>query len=156
MKRLLPLLLIALSAAGLSARRISTGPGRLAVEADTPVPADTLRPDSAQLRLSGYDKPNSATRETFFATNCHPDSVRISRLRLTFSYFDMSGRQLHEETRTVDCDIPPGATRRLSVPSWDRNNAFHYFRSPAPVRRQSTPYRVASRIDYAIAAPSNE
>lgn len=152
MKRLLPIILILmLGALPLAARRQRTGPARIVPEREAAVELpDTIAVDSLSVRLSGYDKPNAATTETFFCTNLLPDSLTLSGVVVTFEYLDMAGRQLHQETHTIRCDIPPGATRRLSVPSWDRNHAFHYFRSPAPLRRQSTRYKVRSEPKKAI------
>lgn len=107
---------------------------------------DTVR--APQLRFSGYDKPNAASRETFLVTNL--DSLEINGLAVEFVYFDMEGRQLHRASHRLITDIPAGETRMLSVPSWDRNHAFHYFRSPAPKRRSSTPYRVKSDASYVL------
>ncbi len=107
---------------------------------------DTVMP--ARLRFSGYEKPNAALRETFLVTNL--DSLDINGLAVELEYFDMSGRQLHRTSHRLITDIPAGQTRMLSVPSWDRNHSFHYFRSPAPKRRQSTPYKVKSKALYTL------
>lgn len=144
------LLLCLLASFSAGARKHSTGPARVSVPPRVETPCDTIFPSGTQVRLSGYDKPNSATRESFFATNAHPDSVHITELGIIFTYYDMQGRQLHEQQRKVPCSLPPGATRQLTVPSWDRNNAFHYHLSQPPLRRQSTRYRVSSRVIYAL------
>lgn len=107
---------------------------------------DTVR--EASLRFSGYEKPNSALRETFLVTNL--DSLDINGLAVEFEYFDMAGRQLHRASHRLIADVPAGETRMLSVPTWDRNHTFHYFRSPAPLRRQSTPYKVKSKALYTL------
>ncbi|MDE6315658.1 MAG: hypothetical protein K2L71_04245, partial [Muribaculaceae bacterium] len=83
----------------------------------------------------------------FFVTNAMADSCSVVALELTFDYEDMSGRQLHRQTRVVRCDIPSGHTRRLSVPSWDRQHTFYYYMSPAPKRVQATPYVVRSTVE---------
>lgn len=148
MKRLMFILLATLVVFSAGAKRQKTGPGKLAREqsAEPVIVYDTIRP--GMVRCSGYDKPNSATRETFFITNL--DSVDIAGVGLVFEYSDTQGRQLHRVAHTILADIPAGQTRSLSVPSWDRNNAFHYFRSNAPQRRRSTPYQVTSRVDYVL------
>lgn len=131
-------------------RRQNTGPAKVVAPAAEIEAADTIRTDLKGIVLSGYDKPNQAVREAFFVTNNHPDSIGIAELNVTLTYFDLKGRMLHEATHTVKCEIPAGKTHRIEVPSWDRNCAFHYFRSQAPKRRASTPYRVSSQINYIL------
>lgn len=144
MKRLLLILIALLTLVSLSARRQRTGPSRL-----IPPPAesvyDTIAAPEGSLRFSGYDKPNSATRETFFVTNLTEDSIPIEGFIVELEYSDMRGRRLHCATHCVMVSLSAGETQMVSVPAWDRNHAFHYYRSPAPVRRPSTPYRVSSR-----------
>lgn len=115
----------------------------------TPAPVDmydTIRP--AMLRFSGYEKPNAALRETFLVTNL--DSLDLNGLAIELEYLDMENRQLHRASHTIITDIPAGETRMVSVASWDRNHSFHYFRSSAPQRRQSTPYKVKSNALYVL------
>lgn len=152
------LLLVSLS---LSARKQRTGPQQLhPVPAQServepqPVPFDTVfSPSKSEIRFSGYDKPNRATRETFFVTNNLLDSVTIVEIEVTFTYSDMQDRMLHRASQVIKCDIPHGETRKLSVRSWDANNAFHYFRSTPPQRRASSPYKVSSAVKKAIVLP---
>lgn len=151
---LLCLLTVATVAGG--TRRQSTNRGRLkAVTAGYGAPAaapdiivaDTIVPDSSDISIAGYDKPVNASKETFFVIN--RTSRTITSLTITLSYVDMRGRQLHQATHTVECDIPPHQTRMTAVPSWDRQRSFHYHLSGKP-RKQSTPYDVSCRIDSAI------
>lgn len=158
MKMLRPLvilLLMLLVVPAADARRRRTGPAKLrreAAEATTaatlPQIYDTIVPAAGLISCAGYDKPNSATRETFFITNA--DTLDLECVNLTLEYFDMKGRQLHSATHSVSVELPAGQTRSVSVPSWDRNNAFHYFRSAAPKRRRSTPYSVKARVNYLL------
>ena len=145
----------------LSARKQRTGPARLVPEQSmeaVPVQdevsvilSDTLHfPSKSHLRFSGYDKPNRATRETFFVTNNLSDSVTVQEINVSFTYMDMQGRMLHKQSHQIQCEIPPGQTRKLSVRSWDTNNAFHYYRSPAPKRRTSTRYKVTSEVIFVL------
>lgn len=164
MKRILIILAALFLALSLAARKQRTGPSRLTPEPspvveqpdDTPlVTFDTIiSPSKSFVRFSGYDKPNRAVRETFFVTNNLPDSVTIVKIDVEFTYTDMQGRMLHSQPHTIECDIPAGQTRKLSVRSWDSNNAFHYYRSTPPQRRQSTPYKVTSKVTSAIALPN--
>ncbi len=162
MKRLLLLtlagtLLLLLAPTPTGARRIRTGPSRVprstqtATDTATAVNADTiLAPDPDAVRLSGFDKTLRSPSESFFVTNSLPDSSTIIRLTVTFDYFDMQGRQLHSADHTIPCRIPPRATRRLSVPSWDSQHTFYYHRSPAPRRSSATPFTVRSTLRSAI------
>ncbi len=104
------------------------------------------------LKISGYDKPLNSYKESFFATNNSNDT--IIHIQLTFNYFDSQKRQLHSATKNINCTIPPGETRQLSISSWDKQKAFFYYRSPQP-RRQATPYSVTHSIDFVVTTKSN-
>lgn len=145
---------IAVDAAAAS-RRQSTSRGHLKPVAETTatMTSDTVSADTLDITITGYDKPVNATKETFFVVN-HTD-LTLTELTVTFTYSDMQGRQLHQVTHTVSCDIPPSGTRMLTVPTWDRQHTFRYHLS-APTRKQSTPYRVSHRIERVIASPINE
>lgn len=140
---------------GAEARNIRTGPGRLVrdVAADRVSESagrggyDTIVPRrEREVILRGYDKPNAAVRESFFAVNNTADSLTLGGMEIELTYIAMDGRMLHRVTRWVPCDIPPGQTRSLSIPTWDINHAFHYYLTPAPKRKPSEPYRVKSRL----------
>lgn len=154
MKRTLFIALCLLLCFGADAKRRKSGPSKLTrtraeaeMQAEAPVePFDTIRPGF--IRCSGYDKPNSSLRETFFVTNL--DSLGVAGIGLEFEYYDMEGRQLHRASHELAIDVPAGETRAVSVSSWDRNNAFHYYRSEAPKRRRSSAYKVKSRVLYVV------
>ncbi len=116
--------------------------------ADTTVVCDTIITATDSLvAIKGYDKPLNSTKETFFATN--KGKSAIVGINITFNYFDNQNRQLHQVTKTINCSIPPGETRQLSISSWDKQKAFYYYRSPQP-RRQATPYNVTHSIDFVV------
>lgn len=148
-------MLIMFCALAAGAKKIHSGPSKVTVAAPVEE-ADTIRTGLEGIVLSGYDKPNQATREAFFVTNRHADSLTVAELNITLTYSDLQGRMLHQATRSIKCHIPAGATRRVEIPSWDRNCSFHYFRSPAPKRRPSTPYRVTSSINYLLPTPQKD
>lgn len=150
MIRLTVVIVAGVLALGVSARKQTVGPVRLTRPVVVEARYDTIVPADGAIKCAGYDKPNRATRETFFITNSMPDSLAVDAVCLTLDYFDSDGRQLHSATHTVSVNIPAGETRNVSVPSWDRNNSFHYYLSPAPARRASTPYSVRSRIAYVL------
>lgn len=115
---------------------------------ETTVVCDTIRDaDTNVIEIAGYDKPLNSNKETFFATN--RGKATIVSIGITFNYFDTQKRQLHQVTKTINCSIPPGETRQLSISSWDKQKAFYYYRSPQP-RRQATPYKVSHNINFII------
>ncbi len=106
---------------------------------------DTVTADpGSYVRLSGYDKPLTASKETMHVTNLA--TKPIAGLTLSISYLDMQDRQLHRVTRSVKCDIPAGETRIIEFPSWDRQKSFYYRHSAKP-RRQATPYDITITVD---------
>ena len=107
-----------------------------------------VRCDST-VRISGYDKTLQASKESFFVTNLM-DSASITRLHLTLSYSDIGGRSLHKRSIDVDCHIPCAETRRIDIPSWDRQHVYFY-RLSEPRRRVTA---AAAPYDVAIAADS--
>jgi len=128
------------------ARKQSTSQGRL-----HPRPTATTRQADAYetvdslpgLSLYGYDKPLSASSESFYAVNRSDADVGL--ITVEFSYFDMSGRLLHKAEHTIRCLLPASETRKLSVPTWDRQHSLYYHKSTVP-RRSATPYTVAYTI----------
>lgn len=142
-------------------RVVRTGPRALRPEraaatvADTTaaatVLADTIAPARGELRLSGFDKPLRSRTETFFVTNSLADTTAtVVSLTVRLDYSAMDGRQLHSAERTVRCHIPPGQTRRVEVPSWDRQQTFYYHRNSPPPRAQGTPFKVSSTVVSAV------
>lgn len=115
---------------------------------DTTIVCDTLTNVLTDIVvISGYDKPLTSHYETFFTTN--KGNTTITAINITFNYFDNKKRQLHSATKNINCTIPPGETRQLSVSSWDKQKSFYYYRSAKP-RRQATPYSVTHRINFII------
>ncbi len=139
----------------------TTRPGRVrtavpvAERVATP-PADTLAAPPGAIVLSGYDKTLAATRESFFVTNTL-DSATVVWLAATIDYLDTAGRQLHRRRATMRCAIPAGQTRRIDIPSWDRQHVY-YYRASEPRRRvqaAASPFDVAIKVDsIAIATES--
>ena len=110
--------------------------------------SDTLiNASTSVIELSGYDKPLSSHLETFFVTNKGCNTVKA--INITFNYFDRKNRQLHSVKKTIDCSIPPGQTRQISTPSWDKQKSFYYYRSAKP-RRQATPYSITHTINFVV------
>ena len=97
---------------------------------------DTVAATGTEVRFSGYEKTLRSTRETVI---------------FHITYFDAQGRQLHKVRKNLYAGIPPGETRRLDFPTWDRQFAFYYIRSPRP-RVSAIPYNVSISPDTLIFA----
>lgn len=112
---------------------------------------DTLTGPAANalVCLSGYQKVMQARQETMFATNLASTDTLVEELRLCIEYRDSQARQLHRRHLRLRADVPPGQTRKIDFPSWDRQNMFYYKGSPRP-RRPSVPYDVHMVIDTII------
>lgn len=110
-------------------------------EQEVTVVADstTVSPDS--ITIADYDKPLRSNYETFFVTNRH--SRTIVRITIDIDYIDMNGSELHSRSVTVECEIPPGATRQLHTRAWDRQKAFyHHTTRSKPRSPHARPYKV--------------
>lgn len=105
-----------------------------------------VRPDSARpaVRFCGYEKKQSATKETLFIENL-TDSA-IVQVDFTIQYFDTSNREIHRRNLTQPVDLPPRRTRRLDIRSWDTQKTYYYLGGPKP-RTSATPYTVAVALD---------
>ena len=101
---------------------------------------DTLQwvhPDSIEIR--GFDKPLYSIKETFLVTNHY--SRRLTSITITIDYLDIADRTFNSRTLTINCNIPPHATRQLSIRSFDDQKSYYYIRSRRP-RSQSTPFDI--------------
>lgn len=110
---------------------------------------DTVAASGTEVRFSGYEKTLRSTRETVFLTNL--SGRELDRVIFHITYFDAQGRQLHKVRKNLYAGIPPGETRRLDFPTWDRQFAFYYIRSPRP-RVSAIPYNVSISPDTLIFA----
>ena len=100
---------------------------------------DSVAATADMVRFSGYEKTLRSTRETLFVSNlCESE---IEGMVFTITYLDSSGRQLHEVRRVIHTSVPPGETRRIDFPSWDRQLTFYYSGSPRP-RVPAIPYDI--------------
>ena len=148
MRTLVVISILVAVALNCSAQRTTRKNLKLREVADTTVVCDTIKDaDTNVIEIAGYDKPLNSNKETFFATN--RGKATIVSIGITFNYFDTQKRQLHKASKTINCSIPSGETRLLSIPSWDKQNSFYYHRSVQP-RRQATPYSVTHSIDFVV------
>lgn len=97
-----------------------------------------------QAQITGFDKRAEATVESFFVTNT--TDRRLVGLDFTLTYLTLEGKQLHSRHVEIDCDIPPGETRKFDIRSFDRQKSFYYHKSQAPVRRRATPFRISVQV----------
>lgn len=163
MTRLLPhilvFILLACLSTGAGAQRTTRPRLRVAAPSE-PEPECIVRPDSlvsadsVAISFRGYDKPLRSHRESFFAMN--GDSTEtIAGFSVTITYYDTAGRMLHRRSANIVQDIPPGETRRVDIPSWDRNNVYYYYLSTRPTRSAASPYKITLRADsVALRRPS--
>lgn len=107
--------------------------------------------DTPKITLAGYDKPLRSNRETMFVTNLTNNTVK--GLRLELNYYDMHGKKLHSRQCDIDCDIPAGETRQISLRSWDTQHSFVYRLSTRPRQADATPYDVVCNIIYYLTEP---
>ena len=137
-------------------RQRTTMRGTLRVNAPAPVettlsaspliPGDSVTNNlDSIVRLSGYDKPISATRESMHVTNLS-DTITIKRINLEIRYLDKSGRELHRRDVMLSHTIAPGRTELVTFPTWDIQRSFYYILSVKP-RRQATPYDINCTIN---------
>ncbi len=119
---------------------LRTRPGIYDVTRPAEAAPDTidLMPDN--IEPTGFDKTLRANRESLFLTN--NTALTLSAVELTIDYTDLSDRELHSRTLWVECDIPPGATRRVDFPTWDRQHTFYYYKGPQPRTPRTTPFKV--------------
>lgn len=108
------------------------------------VTVDTIAAGDSTLRLAGYDKPLRSRHESLLITSLVDDTVVGATFTIT--YLDLQGRTLHERDVTVNALVPPGETRLVDFPSWDRQQAFYYHRGPKPRSAAVTPYDVSIRM----------
>ncbi|MDD6139818.1 MAG: hypothetical protein PUB61_00210, partial [Bacteroidales bacterium] len=80
----------------------------------------------------------------FYVSNGTP--FRLSRVVVKMVYTNESGEMLHEQTYDIECDIPAGETRQLSVRSFDTQHTHYYYKSRKP-RRSAIPYKVEYSLE---------
>ena len=154
MKPLIPILLaVVLLALPAVSRRTKTPvcrkPSRATAPADSrqtiTIPASQIEQYARDsIIFSGFDKPLDSTRETFFATNKTSRTILSITLRLQYTLTD--GRHLHADTHTIPCEIPPGETMLLTIPSWDRQKSYYYASGNPPRRRIATPFLATATL----------
>lgn len=95
---------------------------------------------TGMITVQGYDKPLRSRYETMFVTN-HTDST-VTAVRMRLQYISMDGDTIHEAVRVVKCQMPPKATRRITLSSWDKQLTLYYHLTAKPSRLKGTPYKI--------------
>ncbi len=95
------------------------------------------------ISINGFDKKVSDSQEVFYVTNNTLN--HISRIKLYLRYSNMAGELLHEREIIVECELPSKSTRRVSIPSFDRNRSHYYYLSTKP-RKSATPFKASFKL----------
>lgn len=98
---------------------------------------DTL----AALSCFGYDKPLSATRESFYVRSALTADT-VFGIECTVRYRAMNGQELHQRTLLLPLTLYPGGATRVSFRSWDETRTHYYHKTPPRHSERFTPYRV--------------
>jgi len=101
----------------------------IATHADTIVDIDAIK---AGARIGDYRKATVSRVESVMLTNLS-DSDTIHAMDIDIDYRTIDGQQLNRRTVTLRSTIPPGQTRFVSFPSFDRQQLF-YYRGTPPAR----------------------
>lgn len=154
MKKILALIIL-LSLFGQASARIKTTRKGLKVnrsKIESTEVSDTVSGDIChEITIAGFDKPLRSNYETMFVKNGSEN--RITGIVIECNYTDLSGRQLHQRTLTIPCNIPAGQTRQVRFRSWDTQQSFYYRLSPKPKRSQATPFDVVCIVKSLIIPP---
>ena len=121
---------------------------RIALHTADSLPHATTSPtaafDSTALSIHSFAKRAGDYREQFTATN--HSSMHITGMQLLLRYYAPDGSVIAERTVEVKCDILPGHSQQLKIPSFDRNRAYHYAYGSRPRLTGTTPFDVAYRL----------
>lgn len=98
---------------------------------------------SGKLTFMAYDKKASSDKETFFVDNGSPTS--LTSLEIEISYFNSSGKLIHRRTVELSDIFPAKETRKVDIPSWDKQKSFHYVNS-VPSTKGSSAYSVRFKV----------
>lgn len=137
------ILVVAGSAVALPDKTTRTGLRPVQKPAESPIRDTVAVSADSVLDIVGYDKPLRSRKESLFITN--RSGRHLEKAELLLNYRDMEGRQLHQVTRWVECDIPAGETRQVTFPSWDTQLSFYYHLSRPPRSGSVTPFDVTCR-----------
>lgn len=92
--------------------------------------------------FAGYDKEPNSSVESFLVIN--PTDSLLTGFEVTIEYQDMQGRMLHSRKVRKACEVPPNESRRVDIPTWDKQHTYYYYLGNQP-RRVATPFQVVFR-----------
>lgn len=143
-------MIMLLSALSVSADKTTRKNLKVLPKVDRQVVTDSLdffTPSPGMIRLTGYDKPLRSYRESIYVSNPSRRTLRYINLEIT--YFDEAGQQMHRRDVKLNITIPPGETRQLTFPSWDKQRNMYYIKSGKPRTSDGTPYSISAKITQA-------
>ncbi len=123
--------------------KIDASKGKKEKSSEKEVESDRLEADSVlrhSVIFSGYDKTANSSKETFHVINRSDTTIKKAGIRIT--YLDLRNRMLHSRETVINCDVPKGETRLVSIKSWDEQHTFYYYLSPEP-KKTATPYKLS-------------
>lgn len=129
-----------ISAKQLEAERSAEETTAVSILSDSVAFCDRIAP---AIRFYGFDKTVGSAIESFFISNGL--DTPICGMEIEITYTDMKGRQLHKRSVAVNCDLPPGETKRVDIRSWDTQKSFYFHKSVKP-KRQATPFDTSIRL----------
>lgn len=105
---------------------------------------DTVTDPAGRLRFCGYEKALRSNNETLFIQN-RCDST-LAEISFRIDYLDSQQRKIHTRRVRKSVFIPAHETRRIDIPSWDRQKSYYYVKGERP-RKSATPYDVTVSAD---------
>ena len=102
--------------------------------------SDSLLFNPADISFAGYDKEASSSIESFLIINDSPVTLTGTTVRII--YKDMKQRMLHSRDYDIKCLIPSKQTRKIDIPTWDKQKTYYYYLGNKP-KKIATPYNVS-------------
>ncbi len=135
-------------------RRINSTRGKLELKKTPSIPhtkMDTIYEGFSKIKIAGYEKAQNSSTESFFVIN--ESDFYLKGINLSIEYLNSNSEQLHQNTMTINCDIPPLSTRSLTVKSWDRQHLWYYHGTQGKHNNHCNPFDVRIRVNYLITLP---
>lgn len=101
--------------------------------------SDSVAQSLAGISFYGFDKEPNSNIESFILIN--PSNLEILGFEVKIVYLDMKDRMIHSRTVKEDCIVPPGESRRIDIPTWDKQHTYYYYLGNEP-KKVATPFKV--------------